>query len=288
MKRTKYYFSIFSTLFLLLSCKNYAQEQNKSIFWEISGNGLENPSYLFGTIHVIPQEEFSLPDSLPGYFKSCKRIVMEIKMDSPDFLAITLKSMAMEDSSLTDFLRAEDYVVIEKFFKDSLNMNLAQLKKIKPLFLVSFLYPKMLGKQLASYETTFTLMAKENKQEIIGLETVEEQIAAVDKIPIKNQANMLLESINEFEESKKTFQDLIIAYKNKDLSSIYKLMLESSKETKEFEEILLNERNNKWIPRIEKIIKQQSCFIAVGALHLEGSNGLVEQLRKIGYTLRPL
>ncbi|MGB8320788.1 MAG: TraB/GumN family protein [Ignavibacteriaceae bacterium] len=267
----------------------YAQDNNTSIFWKVTGNGIEKTSYLYGTVHLIPQSDFFLIDSIESKFKSCDEIVLEVDMDDPEFLTKTQQLMFMPDNkSIQDLLDSADYGQLSDFFKDSLNLTLNQFQRLKPFFLVQFILPKMINKPLASYELTFVQMAKKYNIDLTGLESVEEQMNSIDKIPFKKQAELVLETIKDFNEDRLLYSQLIDAYKKMDFKNFYNLMVKASPELKEFEQILLIDRNEKWVPRIEKMIKEKSCFIAVGALHLEGENGLVALLKSDGYSVTPI
>ena len=146
----------------------------------------------------------------------------------------------------------------------------------------------MINKPLASYEITFVQMAKKYNIDLTGLESIKEQMNSIDKIPFKKQAELVLETVNDFNEEKQIYSQLIDAYKKMDFKNFYTLMFKASTELKEFEQVLLIDRNEKWIPRIEKMIKEKPCFIAVGALHLEGDKGLVALLQSGGYTVTPI
>ena len=282
---------ILITIFLITvtDFRVYAQNNSTSIFWKVTGNGLEKPSYLYGTVHLIPQSDFFLMDSLENKFESCREIVLEVDMDDPDFLIKTQKLMFMpENETVRDLLDTAEYKQLSAFFKDSLNLQLEQFQRLKPFFLVQFIIPKMINKPLASYEMTFVQMAKKYNIDLTGLESIEEQMNSIDKIPFKKQAELVLETIKDFNKDRQIYSQLIDAYKKKDFKNFYSLMFKASTELKEFEQILLIDRNKKWLPRIEKMIKEKPCFIAVGALHLEGDKGLVALLQLEGYTVTPV
>ncbi|HVO72943.1 MAG TPA: TraB/GumN family protein [Ignavibacteriaceae bacterium] len=277
-------------LFILLTASTvFLQAQDSSsFFWEISGNGLEKPSYLFGTVHLIAQSDLILPDTLESLFKSCGEIVLEVDMDDPELITKTQKLMLMPDKNIKQLLNPDEYKTLEKFFSDSLGLQLEQFGKLKPLFLEQFIIPKMINGPMASYEIKFVQMAAKYKKELTGLETVEEEVGSIDKIPYKKQADLLLETVDEFKEDRILYSQIIDAYKKMDFKNLYEMMFKMSKEFKEFEQLLLIDRNKIWVPRIENMIKEKSCFIAVGALHLEGENGLVALLKSEGYKLKPV
>ena len=282
---------LFITIFFItvVSFRINAQESNTSIFWKVTGNGLEKPSYLYGTVHLIPQSDFFLMDSLENKFESCREIVLEVDMDDPNFLTKTQQLMFMPDNkTINDLLDTTEYDQLSGFFKDSLNLQLDRFQRLKPFFLVQFIIPKMINKPLASYEITFVQMAKKYNIDLTGLESIKEQMNSIDKIPFKKQAELVLETVNDFNEEKQIYSQLIDAYKKMDFKNFYTLMFKASTELKEFEQVLLIDRNEKWIPRIEKMIKEKPCFIAVGALHLEGDKGLVALLQSGGYTVTPI
>lgn len=267
----------------------HAQDNNNSIFWKVTGNGLEKPSYLFGTVHLIPKSDFFLIDSLEEKFKSCDEIVLEVDMDDPGFLTKTQQLMFMPDNkSIKELFDSAEYNQLSEFFKDSLNLQLDQFQRLKPFFLIQFILPKMINKPLASYELTFVQMAKKYNIDLTGLESVKEQMNSMDKIPYKKQAELVLETIKDFNENRLLYSQLIDAYKKMDFKNFYDLMIKASPELKEFEQILLIDRNEKWVPRIEKMIKEKSCYIAIGALHLEGEKGLVALLKSDGYSVTPI
>jgi len=267
----------------------HAQDNNNSIFWKVTGNGLEKPSYLFGTVHLIPKSDFFLIDSLEEKFKSCDEIMLEVDMDDPGFLTKTQQLMFMPDNkSIKELFDSTEYNQLSEFFKDSLNLQLDQFQRLKPFFLIQFILPKMINKPLASYELTFVQMAKKYNIDLTGLESVKEQMNSMDKIPYKKQAELVLETIKDFNENRLLYSQLIDAYKKMDFKNFYDLMIKASPELKEFEQILLIDRNEKWVPRIEKMIKEKSCYIAVGALHLEGEKGLIALLKSDGYSVTPI
>ena len=267
----------------------HAQDNNNSIFWKVTGNGLEKPSYLFGTVHLIPKSDFFLIDSLEEKFKTCNEIALEVDMDDPGFLTKTQQLMFMPDNkSIKELFDSTEYNQLSEFFKDSLNLQLDQFQRLKPFFLIQFILPKMINKPLASYELTFVQMAKKYNIDLTGLESVKEQMNSMDKIPYKKQAELVLETIKDFNENRLLYSQLIDAYKKMDFKNFYDLMIKASPELKEFEQILLIDRNEKWVPRIEKMIKEKSCYIAVGALHLEGEKGLVALLKSDGYSVTPI
>jgi uncharacterized protein len=259
-----------------------------ALLWEISGNGLSKPSYLYGTIHMICAKDFFLSEQLKQKFSSTSKLYLEIDMDDPSMNMKMLQLSMLKDKRLKDFFTENDYSKLNNFFKDSIGMPLTFLGTMKPFVLFSIITLKTLPcEKQESYEMTFVKMAKDQGKEVLGLETVEDQIKVFDEMPDTTQAQMLMSYVNNFDEQKKEFSKMIGFYKNQNLDSLYE-QITSSPDIAGSEDALLYNRNQNWIPIIEKATKEEPVFFAVGAGHLAGDKGVINLLRKKGYTLTPV
>jgi len=274
-------------LLLFLGFGIVQAQQNSSLLWEISGKDLAKPSYFFGTIHAIPNDKFFLPEVVKQKFSSVDKVVLEINLSDSNIMLETQTLMVMKDSTINDLLSKTDLDKVTRFFADSLGLQLSMVSKVKPMLLVAFIIQKFLGTDPVSYEQSFLNMTKTEGKEMIGLETVKEQIDCIDKIPLKEQAAMMVEGIDDFNKGKKEYLQLLDAYLNQDIENIYKNMMDDP-EFKYFADVLIYNRNQKWVSRIEKLIKEHSCFIAVGCGHLGGEKGILTLMKKEGYTVRPI
>ena len=266
-----------------------APELENTLLWEISGNGLEKPSFLYGTIHLICKSDLILTEKMKAGLTQTQQLVLEIDMDEPGFMMDAMKTMVMPGGkTIKQLLSPEDYKLVNTFFKDSLKMELGFLGNVKPLLLSSFMYPKVLDCPTASYEETLMQFVKQQQKPVQGLETVQDQMDAIDKISLDEQAKMLVSSVKEYDKSVAEFRKLLTHYKANDLGNLYKDMQQSevSEMTPQFEAALLNERNQRWIPLIQKMAKEKPSFFAVGAGHLAGKSGLINLLRQQGYTVK--
>jgi uncharacterized protein len=258
------------------------------LLWEISGKGLPQPSYLYGTIHVICPQDLVMNETIKAKLRSTRQLALETDMDDPNAMAVLMREAAMKDgSNLRSLLTAAEYAKVQSFF--SQNPDLQLIETWKPVMLIGMLSGKMEEcKQPLSYEDIFMKMAQEQGKEIIGIETIEALMASFDKIPYKNQARMLIESLDRMEEERQWSKQLITLYKQQDLEGIHKLSKKGIPEMGKLGEALLAERNKNWIPVMEQQAKGKPTFFAVGAGHLGGSDGVIELLRQAGYTVKPV
>ena len=276
---------IFSSLYFT---QLYAQKENKSLLYEISGNGLTQPSYLYGTIHIICKNDFVMTEVTKQKFAETQQVYLELDMDDPKMMPEMMKSMYMTDGSTLKTLMSEaDYQKVSQFFKDSLKTNIAMMDKMKPFVLSSMTVPKLLACPTQSYEETFVKMAKEEHKEILGLETVQDQFGALDKMGMKKQADMMLvKLVEDWNEGKQILKQMITNYKNQDVEGLLKVMANSRTADANFQEDLLVTRNKNWIPKIQQIAKEKPTFFAVGAGHLGGEKGVIALLKKQGFTVK--
>ncbi len=270
------------------SALSIAPDEN-SLLWKISGNGLTQPSYLFGTIHMIGSEDYIFPASWDRALDETKQLYLELDMDDPGMMMKMMTgSMMTGGKSLKDFTTAEEYAAIETFFRDSLNQQLAIFSKMKPMLIASIIYPSMVRGEVKSYEMTLVEKAKERNFEVHGIESVEDQLTMMDQIPMDSQVEMLLAYVDDFPGERERFQGLLELYVSQNVNQLYEFMTDSPEMDEETRAIMLDARNQKWISQIEAQAKLMPTFFAFGAGHLAGDQGVIELLKKQGYTLEPV
>lgn len=266
-----------------------ATAQDNSLLYEVTGNGLAQPSYLYGTFHLVCPNDLILSDALKKATADAQQLYLEIDMDDP-----TLQSSMMQGMMLTggktmkDLMSAEDYTLVDSYLQKKSGMGLAQIGGLKPIALYSFMMMGALGCQPASYDLTLMQMAANDKKEVLGLEKLEDQLALFDKVPMEKQTAMLADMARKPDEIQKEFANMLTAYKAQDLTSMMKQMKESKYDggLDGFETDLLDKRNQNWIPVIEKAAKDKPTLFAFGAGHLGGDKGVIQLLRAKGYKVK--
>ena len=289
------YLSLLISTFLL-SCKGQnnlilkTNKDNNTLLWEISGKNLKTPSYLYGTFHLLCKDDINVSAQLKTALQQSKVVYMELDMDDPATLMGGLMLMSMKErKKLKDLYSKEEYNRVESFFKDSLHTPIALMQTMKPFFLMGLVYPKMMKcKNMSGVEEVLIKLAKENKKEVMGLETMAFQASIFDSIPYEAQAKELLNIIDSLPENKKEFEVMLKAYKNQQLNELEKSIEKSEMGSGFNENILLTQRNKNWVKQLNVIMKSESVFVAVGAGHLVGKDGLINLLKKEGYILKPL
>ncbi|WNM18859.1 TraB/GumN family protein [Flavobacterium capsici] len=271
-------------LSLLLASFSNGQTEKKSLLWKISGNGLTKESYLFGTIHISC--DASLPKKVLTALDKTEQLCLELDMDDPNMQLEMMSKMMMRDGvTIQSLMSAEDFKLVDDFFKKQSGFSLKMMNTVKPFALSAMLYPKMLDCPMQSYETELMKVAKAQNEETIGLETFSEQLAVFDAIPYQTQVNELIKTAkSDLDRDKKELQEMLDLYKTEDVEALIKYTEKSDNElTSGFMDELLNNRNSNWIERIEKIAKDKPTFFGVGAAHLGGQKGVIKLLQQKGY-----
>lgn len=266
-------------------------ETNNSLLWKIEKEGIKNPSYLFGTIHVIPSKDFFFGEKLKQVATHADKIIFEMELNAQITMKAVLSSMIPGNQTLEDLLSPDQYDSLNVFFRDTLGLSELEImayEKIKPAFVSQIFITKMLGEAPKSYELEIKKLADSAGIEIIGLETFEEQIGFFDSIPQEIQIGMLMKSIREYTKSSQQLMELIEQYKMQDLDGLYSIMMQDESGFIQIEDLLITGRNKIWVPKLMEIIQETPVFIAVGAGHLPGNEGVIELLRAQGYKLTPL
>jgi uncharacterized protein len=261
----------------------------KALLWEISGQGLQQPSYLFGTIHATCPDRLVLSNSLKKAFQKSSQVYLEVDLDDPNLMRDSLQgSMLKDGTSLKNYLSAQEYTRAKQFFKTNISQPLDALSTLKPIILSTLMFPALLNCNPVSWENTFLGLAKAQKKNVLGLETIQAQFNALDRIPTKIQATLLMQTIDNVPRAKKELADLLTAYKNQDIDQIRQLIARSPGMKPEYEAAIIDNRNFTWIPGMVQAAKTKSTFFGVGAGHLGGKYGVVELLRRTGYRVTPI
>jgi uncharacterized protein len=282
--------------FCFQSCKSQpapsltSSKTDNTLLWEISGNGLKQPSYLFGTFHMMCKDDIHFSENLQAALNYASEVYFEMDLDDPANTLGALMFMNMKDGkTLRDLYTEEEFNRLEKFFSDSLKTSLKTFQKMKPSMLEAFLYPKMMPcKNMSGVEQELLKIVSKDKKEIKGFETIAFQASVFDSIPYAAQAKSLLGSIDSIHKYSLYFDTMIHVYQSQQIDKIEAMFSKPEFGLQDGMELLLDKRNVDWVKQLKTILPKQPIFMAVGAGHLVGNMGLIALLRKEGYTMTPI
>ena len=266
-----------------------------ALLWEITGKDLSQPSYLFGTIHMIAKDDFFLAEEVRRAISQSEEVYFEINMDEMNdlgaMMSLMMDAFMKNDTTLRDLLSQEDYAYVEAHFR-KIGLPLTFLQRIKPMFLTVLSSEDMSlsanGDGVASYEMEILALARDGEKRIGGLETAAYQMSMFDSIPYKVQADMLVQTIRDESGDSQQLDALVAMYKAQNLNGMERMFKMDPTGLGKYEHLLLATRNRNWIPVMTGAMATKSTFFAVGAGHLPGEEGVIRLLEREGYTLRPV
>jgi uncharacterized protein YbaP (TraB family) len=277
------------TVFYFISSAVQAQE--KSLLWEVT-NSAQNvkPSYLYGTMHIADKKIFHISDSALAAFQKCKVFAGEIIIDKGSRNKIAKLMFMPGDTTLEMFLGDSGYRKVKKCVRKKSGIMAAALaNRLKPIITLGLLAEKEFRRDKSmTLDEFFQRRAIKNNMKLVGLESIEEQMGALDHISLRRQAMMLLEEV-EYPATGKgdEAEEMLNVYLHQDITVLEKYAHEEGVPEEFTQDILLN-RNYLMTDRIEKIISEQPSFIAIGAAHLAGKEGLIALLIAKGFKVRPI
>jgi uncharacterized protein YbaP (TraB family) len=256
------------------------KDDYKSLLWKISGNGLVHESYLFGTMHAKEKAVFNFSENFNKAFNRAETFAMEIALDSDMYTGIFNMMMADENYNIHNYLSDAEYAKLDNWLKKEYGFKLKMFEKIKPIFLYVMTNKASVGMRNEPFLDEYLAKEAETKgKQVVGLETIEEQVAALDNISLEEQFKMILQSIEHQKKEEKAYEKLLQTYKKQDLDKMMKLIQESSISEVSYKK-LIDDRNITMTQRMLPLLKEKSTFVAVGAGHLPGEMGIINLLRK--------
>lgn len=264
------------------------------LLYKIEGNGLEKPSYLFGTHHMA---SLAVVDSLNlrDYVDRVDQIVGEVDMMQDPmqmYGSLTKYMKAPADSTLTKLIEPSTFEELDKEFRKwSGGLSLKMFDAFKPMVSTTVITEGIMKRLIPDFDANNQLdsyvmrLGAEKGKGIKGLETPEFQAATLfNSTPITAQIEDLVEVLTDPETGIEMAEKLNKAYYAGDLEGMMKLGDEESLHP-EFEDALLTRRNANWLEQLPDLMSENASLIVVGALHLPGPDGLIEGLRKKGFVV---
>jgi len=281
--------SIAIILIIIASVNLQAQKKYPSLLWEITGNGLSKPSYLYGTMHVSSKLAYHLSDSFYVALTGVNTVGLESNPDQ------WLKNM--KDIGLLEQLINPNTYASNNFYKDAFKIDIPDNKHYQeilandPDIINNLLYRNNSYKndhEESTYIDLFIYKAGSKlDKKIVSLENFKESLIMASKSSIRNPNEKYDESKSKIDYYK-VQNEINDAYRSGDLDAIDSLT-QLTYTTKNTQKYLIEDRNIILAHNIDSICKTgNSIFAGIGAAHLPGKNGAIEILRKMGYKLRPV
>jgi uncharacterized protein len=268
--------------------------QAASPVWAI--RGAHNTLFLAGSIHLLPPQDAALPGAFDRAYRDSARLVMELDLGKLD--PMSAAGWMLEHGALPAGTRLRTVLGEERYARVSAaatELGLpsevldGQAPWVVAIELADLEYVHLGFDPQQGVEEQLVHRAQENGKPTAGLETIDEELGGLEALPREDQLRMLDQTLADLKESPAELQEVVSAWRRGDAAKLAALL---SKEYGSFPALyrsLVTERNAHWLPRIEQMLRgDENCLVVVGSLHLVGDGGLLELLRKDGFTATQL
>lgn len=265
--------------------------EGQSLLWKISGPGLKKNSWLFGTMHSICKDDYFFTPKMKAALAGSEQLVLEVDLSDPNMVnQYQQHLMQTEGKTVRDFFPNEQaYISFCKQLNDRYGIDATNFVHFKPFMLLSMLASKQLDCAIPeSYEMNLLAEADNRKIPVLGLESSLSQLQLFDSLPDADIRRMLEESLQDDVQVDRAGREAMVRhYRNQDIEALYKLIV-SAPEFRLHEKELISGRNRQWMNTLLHTLTEKSNFIAVGAGHLGGPQGLIRLLRDAGLRVEPI
>lgn len=261
------------------------KKKKQTLLWKISGKTLPGTSYIFGTMHVGDERAFHFENKAKEKILECDAFALEFNLDSAE-TNLTGDAMSLPDGlTLESMIRPKKFEKISKRFIRMTGLDIRMFNRSIPMQITNLMAGKILSEdRMISLDETLFQFAKQEGKFLLGIETFEEQLEIMKKIPIDRQLQSMLKAFKSLKQFRKQVLKMTEWYEKSDIQQLYK---STKKSTGKERKLLLYDRNEIMANRIAKMMKEQSIFCAIGAAHLAGKKGVLRLIKKQGFTVKP-
>ena len=264
--------------------------QAASPIWAI--HGAHNTVYLAGSLHLLPPQDAALPSAFARAYGDSTRLVMELDLGKLDPLAVA--GWMLEHGGLPAGTNLRAVIGEERYTRVSAaatDLGLAsevldgQAPWVVGIELADLEYVHLGFDPQQGVEEQLVRRARTDNKPTAGLETIEEELGGLEALSREEQLRMLDQTLDELKESPAELQDVLSAWRHGDAARLAALLSREYRSFPALYRLLVTARNARWLPEIEQLLRGgENCMVVVGSLHLVGEGGLLELLRKDGFT----
>jgi uncharacterized protein len=255
--------------------------------------GVHNTVYLAGSIHMLPANDAALPPGFDRSYADSARLVME--MDLGKFDAMEAMAWMMDHGTLPAGSNLRSVLGEQRYGRVSaaatgLGLPMAALDNLAPwvvgIEIADLAYEHEGYDPEQGVEEQLVRRAEKDGKPTAGLETMPEELSSLTELSSADQIRMLDQTVDDLKDIKSEMREVTNAWRHGDATRLAALLSTEYNAFPSLYKPLVSDRNKRWLPQVEELLKaNDNSLVVVGALHLVGQGGLLELLRKKGYTI---
>jgi uncharacterized protein len=256
-----------------------------TLLWEITHFDSSEISYLFGTMHLLDERALLLLEKVTPFLSRCPVFAAETSIG--DLHEISSDFMYLPDNqTLGNFFTKNKTKKIANAVEKYLGTFFPMVERLYPMFLTNIFSTRSISEE-NKYRLDDLLwqFATTDEKKCVGVESANRQVEIFSKIPLPYQCKQLADSVKKLSKGNRTYEKMADLYFDGELLALYQY---AKKGIGKLRRPLVYERNTQMTTRIIELIGENPTFIAIGAGHLAGYTGVIRQLEKKGFTLRPV
>jgi uncharacterized protein len=259
---------------------------HNSLLWKIDGEGLTSPSYLFGTMHVRDSRAFRQLELVYGKIGMCEGYAAEFHLEEgvghDDAIAMQLP----DGQLISGLFTPKKYKRYRGVLLKSTGIDLGNFDAVLPFVVLNLATEQLLASDMPyPLDQHLWGFAKLAGKSLHGIETFQEQLAVLSKIPLETQVKMLGGLCANIGKFRQYLRKLAGHYESSEVQQLYKMV---KRNTKDMRHLMIYHRNQVMAERIAALVRQQSVFVSIGAAHLSGGKGVLRLLKKEGLSVSPV
>ena len=257
--------------------------------WSVKGK--QNTVYLMGSVHVLKADSYPLAPAMEKAYAACSVLVLEIDADSLNLPEVGeqmfSRGLYTDGQTLRTVLPESLYVLFRQAATEA-GLRMEMLDPMKPGICAAILSAAKLGsagyKPEYGLDTHFLARARADGKKLKFLETLEFQIGLFTGLSPALQEELLAQTLIDLDQVETEADEMIAAWERGDAETLDKMLKESLEDYPDLAQVLLADRNARWVPQIEALLNgDRNCLVIVGAAHLVGAGSVVERLTARGY-----
>ncbi len=282
----------YSLTFFSLLCAVSGSAQAEPAAWRVTGEDT-GELLLLGSVHYLRQEDYPLPSNIDELYQQADALVMELDLDDLD--ALSVQSLFVEagmlppGSSLQTVLTPAVYELAETRSAE-FGLDLAFAASFEPWLVAITLMD--LGMNALGFNASRGLeqhllrRATSDGKQILGLETLEDQIHVFDQLSIKEQEALLLQTLNEIDSADDAMDELLNAWRDGRVNALANELTANFEDFPILYRHLVIDRNERWLDTLRQLLETGGRYlVVVGALHLVGDDSVIELLQHQGLSV---
>ena len=262
------------------------KKNQKTLIWTFCTEG-SPPSYLLGTMHVSDAKAFAFEAIMKAKILECKAFATEFDLDQADANAVNAAMLLPEGVTLSQILPPKLYEKTQRVLLKTTGADISNFNHFKPLIFTNIFVGSVLSNdRLQALDDTLWQFARENGRILRGIETFEEQIEILKKLPLDGQIKGLRDLISHFSATRRELLRTTRWFEQAEIEKLYKAARRSMKGNRR---LMIFDRNQKMAQRIAALVAENgSVCAAIGAGHLWGERGVLNLLRRQGFVVKPV